>query len=96
MKGRKLDWNILRGILGALVVVIAVIICMVTSSQKDRTTPTRKNGIFVTIEQYYNDDNKFEKIVYDPDTMVMYAIIDGKLMTPLYNEDGSFRTYSPE
>ncbi len=96
MKGRKLDWNILRGILGALVVVIAVIICMVTSSQKDRTTPTGKNGIFVTIEQYYNDDNKFEKIVYDPDTMVMYAIIDGKLMTPLYNEDGSFRTYSPE
>lgn len=95
MKKRELDWV---GIVGkiCMVLILTMIVVYGIIYKDDIELISKKNEPFVTISEYYNDNNTFQKIVYDPDTMVMYAILDGTKMTPLYNADGTLKTYKPE
>lgn len=76
----------------ALIVLVAVaLIAAANNGENRRNTGTQ--SAFNRVSLYYDDNNVFQEIVYDPDTMVMYAILDGRIMTPLYNADGSLKTY---
>ena len=94
MKEQKHDWVKIGGIIGIVVIVVTVIIYGITNPVNADTQYERYK--FVTIEQYYDDNNTFTKIVCDPETKVLYAIIDGRLITPFYNADGTLRTAEPE
>ena len=93
MEKKKLDWVGIFGRIGIALVIIMLVVIGLTNNTK---ATNEKKSAFKTIETYYDENNTFEKIVYDPDTSVMYAIIDGKMITPLFNADGTLKTYKPE
>ena len=92
MEKQKVDWIKIGGIVGIIIVIALVALCGVSEGKEDKYERYQ----FVTVSQSFEDNNTFRKIVYDPDTMVMYEIINEIIKTPLYNSDGTLRTYKPE
>ena len=98
MKVRKLF-----AILITLALVLGSLFCLTGCSKTEEFELTESNvdGLVVISKQ-----NNFIKrylydqyILYDPDTHVMYSMIDsddGMTITVLYNADGSLKVYNPE
>lgn len=92
MEKQEVDWIKIGGIIGIIVVIVVIAFCGTELKKEDQYERYQ----FVTISQSYEDNNTFRKIVYDPDTKVMYEITNGVIKTPLLNADGTPRTYNPE
>ena len=94
MEKQKSNWIGILAILG--IVAIALVAVILTNNQGNTTAKASSNQpILARIRVYYDDNNSFQELMYDPDEKVMYAMLDGKI-TPLYKPDGSLRTYEPE
>ena len=83
-----------------LAMIIALVICVSLSacSGEDQSS---KFGTFIVIEQGSLENNLYQYIMYDPDTMVMYTYIskgydDGVVFNVMYNADGTLKLYSPD
>ena len=92
MEKQKVDWIRIGGIIGIIVAIAMIALCGTGAKQEAQYERYQ----FVTVSTSYEDNNTFRKIVYDPDTMVMYEITNGIIKTPLLNADGTPRTYKPE
>ncbi len=96
MNKEKLDWVGILGKISLVFLVIFIVLCGILAKTSGENAKDAKKQAFITIEQYYDEENSFQKIVYDPETMVMYAMMDGNNLSPLYNSDGTLKTYNPE
>ena len=85
-----------------LAMIIALVICVSLSacSGEDQSS---KFGTFIVIEQGSLENNLYQYIMYDPDTMVMYTMVMYSYLakfqiggpTVMYNADGTLKIYSP-
>lgn len=92
MDKQKVD----RIIIGAIICIVLIAFIAVIYGAGEKKVDEYERYQFVTVSQIYDDNNTFQKIVYDHDTMVLYVVMNGNIMTPLYNADGTLRTYKPE
>ncbi|MBR6033235.1 MAG: hypothetical protein IKP28_00530 [Clostridia bacterium] len=85
-------------VLMALVIIIGILSMVLIP--RNEAMPLRANmesGALTTVRYYYDDmDNSIQRVTYDPETKVMYLIVNGSLITPLYNTDGSLKLYDGE
>ncbi len=89
-----------------VLLVTTIPLSVACSSSNDNVKAETSNGFVIVSTQ--NVDNgmssggKYLTIMYDPNTLVMYTITFGpngdsyiSPLTPLYNADGTLRTYTP-
>ena len=86
-----------------LAMIIALVMCVSLSAcygreQSSKSSKSSKFGTFIVVENGTLGD-VYQYIMYDPDTMVMYSYLDGRVgggLTVMYNADGTLKIYSPE
>ena len=92
--------RIIIAFLLATMIMIPLLACIHNTSIDSVET---NNGFVVVSNQEISGDRtngKYLTIMYDPDTLVMYTVTFGEgrdtsQLTPLYNADGTLKTYTP-
>ena len=85
-----------------LAMIISLVMCVSLSAcscgESDSDVQSSKFETFIVVENGTLGD-VYQYIMYDPDTMVMYSYLDGRVgggLTVMYNADGTLKIYSPE
>ena len=88
----------------ALAMILGMVVCLSGCSGKTKEfelTESEIGGLVeISAEENFCDGYLFEQyILYDPDTLVMYIMIDsstGTTISIVYNADGTPKLYNPE
>lgn len=90
-------------ILLVLVMILTMVFCFpgCSKTKEFELVESKVDGLVaISVEKDFIDGYAFDQyILYDPDTHVMYSMIDstsGTTITLLYNADGSLKVYNPE
>ncbi len=84
--------NVILMVLAIIVGVLSLL--LIPKNNASTLQSNMDSGALTTIRYYYDDmSNSMQRVTYDPDTGVMYLIVNGSLITPLYNTDGTLRVY---
>lgn len=87
--------------LAAVTAILLVVFAVSVSYVVDSFVIEEENSyeLVVIDESAESGFGDYTQILYDPDTLVMYAIVrenDELAMSVLYNSDGTLRLYNPE
>lgn len=87
--------------LAAVTAILLVVFAVSVSYVVDSFVIEEENSyeLVVIDESDESGFGDYTQILYDPDTLVMYAIVrenDALAMSALYNSDGTLRLYNPE
>ena len=91
MEKQKTDWGKIIGIIG---IVVLVAISQIFGKEQKKVEYEKFQ--FVVVSRTSDEDNTCKEIVYDTEKKVMYEIENGVIKTPLFNVDGTPKTYKPE
>lgn len=87
--------------LAAVTAILLIVVALVVGIVLDEVfvDDVDSQGLVVLYESEQSGWGNYTQVLYDPDTLVMYAVVredDGLAMSVLYNSDGTMKLYNPE